>query len=105
MPISLNMSNFQRTIDDNPLVVVRFSATWCNPCKMFAPIFDRVAARSSSVVFGIVDIDKEKALAKYFDVKAVPTTVFIRNAEVIEKVSAVLTDKELDAHVRALAVT
>lgn len=58
--------------------VIDFSATWCGPCRMFAPIFHKVAEEyKGKANFLTVDIDERKDLAEAYDIQAVPTTVYL----------------------------
>lgn len=101
--VPLNMSNFQQTVDRYPLVVIKFHASWCGPCKMYAPMFERIAARNATVFFGSVDIDAQKQIASYFKVRSVPTTIFVRDATVVDTISGVLSEKDIEDKVRRLA--
>lgn len=60
--------------------VVKFTATWCAPCKTYAPVFDKVrsANKSDSVAFVTVDIDESEELAEDLAITSVPATVFLR---------------------------
>lgn len=60
------------------LVVIDFNATWCGPCKQFAPVFDAVAAKyAKKAEFISVDIDKCPETANAFGIRAIPTVLFI----------------------------
>lgn len=56
---------------------IRFTASWCQPCKAYAPIYEEVASETPNIDFYTVDVDEEPQLAQMFGVKSVPTTVFI----------------------------
>mgnify|MGYP000787084698 FL=1 len=59
-------------------MVLDFNATWCGPCRHFAPVFEKVAGQfAESVEFKSIDIDENVTLANQFGVQAVPTVVFI----------------------------
>lgn len=60
------------------LTIVDFNATWCVPCKQFAPVFDESAKKYEGVHFVSADIDKLPATAQAFEIEAVPTVVFIK---------------------------
>jgi len=57
--------------------VIKFSATWCGPCKSYTPVFESFADDNPNVDFYAVDVDDESELAQAFGVKSVPTTIFI----------------------------
>lgn len=73
----------------NNLVVVDFSAEWCSPCKMIAPVFEELAVEvaSKGAVFCKIDVDKTPDLADRFEVQGMPTFVFMRGGVVVDKFS------------------
>jgi thioredoxin 1 len=77
--ITLTESNFKKTIEANDFVIVDFWATWCKPCVAFTPIFEAAAKKNKDIIFGMVDIDKDKVIADYFQVAIVPAVLFIRD--------------------------
>ena len=77
--ITLTESNFKKTIEENEFVIVDFWATWCKPCVAFTPIFKEAAKKNKDIIFGMVDIDKDKVIADYFQVAIVPAVLFIRD--------------------------
>jgi thioredoxin 1 len=77
--LTLTESNFKKTIEENEFVIVDFWATWCKPCVAFTPIFEAAAKKNKDIIFGMVDIDKDKVIAEYFQVAIVPAVLFIRD--------------------------
>ncbi|MDE6527442.1 MAG: thioredoxin fold domain-containing protein [Muribaculaceae bacterium] len=64
---------------DGKLVVIDFNATWCGPCKQFAPHFDAVAAENAGkAVFYSVDVDVHPELAAQYGVESIPMVVYIK---------------------------
>ena len=67
-------------------LVVDFSATWCGPCKKIAPIIEELAQEyDGRVVVGKCDVDDNDALTSKFGIRNVPTILFIKNGEVVDK--------------------
>ena len=64
------------------LKVLKFSATWCPPCRMLQPIWDEVVDEVHDVAFEMVDIDKDPGLARQYGISAVPTMVFLKDDNV-----------------------
>ncbi len=63
----------------NKLTIIDFNATWCGPCKIFAPAFDEAATRfAGKADFVSIDIDKCPETAAAFRIEAVPTVVLLR---------------------------
>lgn len=61
---------------------IDFFATWCGPCKMLAPVVDKVASKKTDIRFVKIDIDKNVQAAEEFDVQVIPTLVLIEKGEV-----------------------
>lgn len=79
-------------------VVVKFFADWCGPCKMFAPVFDRAAAKlEGKAVFVSVDIDAEPALAEKFEVMNVPVIALLKDGELVKKHNGIMNENQLTA--------
>jgi thioredoxin 1 len=82
----------------SPLLVIKFWATWCGPCRMFSPIFDQVAinyAAVRGVVFATCDIDAQSAVAAHFQVRSVPTIAIVKNGQLVHHQSGVVTAQAL----------
>ena len=71
----------------NPKSVVYFTATWCPPCKRISPIYATLSETYPNVAFGKVDIDDNQNSAMDFKISAVPTFVFSRGEETVNKLS------------------
>ena len=74
---------------EEKLVVIDFTASWCGPCKLIAPIYKELSdleeIKRWGVIFLKVDVDENEDTAKVYDVKAMPTFLFIRNGEVVDR--------------------
>ena len=76
--ITLTESNFKKTIEENEFVIVDFWNAACKPCLEFTPIFEAAAKKNKDIIFGMVDIDKDKVISDYFQVEIIPAILFIR---------------------------
>ncbi|KAF6775864.1 hypothetical protein AHF37_04158 [Paragonimus kellicotti] len=67
------------------LVVIDFFATWCGPCSEISPVFSALSATHTDAVFLKVDVDKNDNIAAEYDVRSLPTFVFVRGNKVIDR--------------------
>lgn len=77
--VELTESNFEETISNNDIVLVDWWASWCGPCRMFAPIFEEAAEQHDDIVFGKVDTEANQALAGGAGIMSIPTLMVFRD--------------------------
>jgi thioredoxin 1 len=77
--VALTVDSFFPTVKENGIVLVDWWAEWCGPCRAFAPIYAKVAARHLDVIFGKVDTEAEGALASAFNIRSIPTLMVFRD--------------------------
>ena len=86
MALEINSQNFETLIADSKPVVVDFGATWWGPCQIGAPIIEELAHEyDGRVVIGKCDVDQDSDLPGRFNVRNIPTILFIKNGEVVSK--------------------
>ncbi|KAL0916776.1 hypothetical protein M5K25_014313 [Dendrobium thyrsiflorum] len=71
--------------ESKKLVVVDFTASWCGPCRIIAPIFAELARKYTNVIFLKVDVDELKTVSEEWKVTAMPTFIFLKDGEVVDK--------------------
>ena len=75
----LTAADFKATIAENPIVLIDFWASWCGPCRAFAPVFDRSSESHPDVVHAKVDTEAEQELAAALEIQAIPTIMAFRD--------------------------
>ncbi len=113
--IELTDTNFSDIIDENDIVLVDWWASWCGPCRMFAPVFEEAAGRHDDIVFGKVDTEAQRGLAGAAGIMSIPTLMVFREqvlvfsqpgalpAAALEEVIAKVRDLDMDEVHRLVA--
>ncbi|KAG6551768.1 hypothetical protein Mapa_006859 [Marchantia paleacea] len=86
----------------NKTIVVDFTATWCGPCRIMSPIFTELSKKHENIVFLKVDVDEFQEIASEWEVRAMPTFLFIKDQKIVEKIVGANKD-ELESKVRSFA--
>ena len=93
----ITSENFETLRNGDKPVVVDFWATWCGPCRMMAPVIAKMAEKyDGQVVVGKCDVEENDDLAAEFGIRNIPTVLFFKGGEVVEKVVGAVSEAKLD---------
>src|SRR5687767_8486705 len=77
--VELTKENFDEIVSENDFVLIDFWASWCGPCRRFAPVYEDAAERHSDLLFGKVDTEAQPELAAAFQIQSIPTLMIVRD--------------------------
>lgn len=92
----ITTDQFNETINDNEIVLVDFWASWCGPCKQFAPTFEASSEEHPNVVYGKVDTEAEQELAARAQIRAIPTLMAFKKGTLVFNQAGALTPPMLE---------
>ena len=98
MDYTLNSQNFEEEVLKSKLpVLVDFSADWCGPCKMQAPIVEMLSEERSDVKFCKLNVDDAPAIAIQLGISSIPTIMVVKNGEITYKEPGLMQKSDLEA--------
>ena len=103
MALQITNENYADVLASGQPVVIDFWAEWCGPCRMVAPIVEELAAEyEGKVLIGKCDVDDNDDIVAEYKVRNIPTIVFIKGGEVVDKHVGAISKDALKAKVDAL---
>ena len=103
MALELTAANFEETINSGKPVMVDFWAAWCGPCRMVGPLVDELSNEyAENALVGKVDVDSNQDIAAKYGVRNIPTILFFKNGEVVDKSVGAVPKAQLSEKLDAL---
>jgi thioredoxin reductase (NADPH) len=96
----LTTQDFNDTIAGNDIVLVDFWASWCGPCRAFAPTFTKASEQHPDIVFGKVDTEAEEQLAAAAEIRAIPTLMAFKKGHLVFNQAGALPPAGLEELIR-----
>ena len=94
--IELTRENFEQVVTDNDFVLIDFWASWCGPCKSFAPVFEAASEKYPDIVFAKVNTEEQQELAAHFQIRSIPTLMIFREKIIIFAQPGMIPGQVLD---------
>jgi thioredoxin 1 len=81
--VEITKDNFEEVVTKNSMVILDFWASWCGPCKAFAPAFEATSEKYPDVVFGKINTEEQQELAGHFQIRSIPNVMLFREQIVL----------------------
>lgn len=92
----MELKEFNEILDSNPVVVVKFSAPWCSPCRAMEPVINNVTEKFAGKVKIIdIDVDESPELATQYKIRSIPTFMYVKNKEIADKSVGAISEETL----------
>ncbi len=98
--VNITDDEFDNIIQKDSLVVVDCWAPWCGPCRMIGPVIDKLSEEYENVTFGKLNTDENTGVAMKFQIMSIPTLLFFKNGEMVDRIIGVVPKEQIDSVVK-----
>lgn len=103
MEVTITNDNFSSHLNGELPMMVDFWATWCGPCRQLAPTIEELANDyEGKVVVGKCDVEEADEIAAQFGIRSVPTLIFFRNGQQVDKLVGAVPKAVIEEKIKAL---
>jgi thioredoxin 1 len=104
MALEVTDGNITEVLTQNEITVLDFWAPWCGPCRMLGPIIDTLSTEevNNMVTIGKINVDENGLIASKYGIRSIPTVIFLKNGEIVDKMVGVSNKADLQAKIDSL---